>query len=55
MPADSKGKGFLVRGVKMWWRSRAPLTRNLGSRWKWVARFTPWPLYSRDTNPVPIE
>jgi hypothetical protein len=27
---------------------------NLGARWEWAVNVTPRPLYSRETNPVPI-
>jgi hypothetical protein len=27
---------------------------NLGARWGWVVSATPWPLYPRETDPVPI-
>jgi hypothetical protein len=36
-------------------RGVAPLILNLGSRWRWVVNFTPWPLYPWEITPVPIE
>jgi hypothetical protein len=27
---------------------------NLGARWGWVVNATPWPLYPRERDPVPI-
>jgi hypothetical protein len=36
-------------------RNVAPFILNLGTWWQWVVNITPWPLYPRERNPIPIE
>ena len=51
------GKIAPVHNTKGYWRTRgkAPLILYLGTRWKWVVKFTPLPLYPRERTPVPTE
>ena len=46
-----------VHAVKVYGgvRVTAPLTLNLGARWKWVVNFTPQQLYPREGTPLSIE
>ena len=41
----------------IWWQSRGTDTPilNLGARWRFVVKFTPRPIYTRERNPVPTE
>jgi hypothetical protein len=50
-----KVKFFLVHTLKACWGNRGidPPILNLGPRWRWVANFTPWPFYPRETTPAP--
>ena len=52
-----KGKIFRPLAMKAYSANRgtAPLTLNFGTRWKCLVNFTPWPLYPRESAPVPIE
>jgi hypothetical protein len=40
--------------VKTYWESGgiAPCFLDLGTRWKWVVSFTPWPLYPSGKDPL---
>jgi hypothetical protein len=33
----------------------APLSLNFGTRWSWVVKFTPLPVYARESTAVPVE
>jgi hypothetical protein len=39
--------------MKIYWGSGgiAPCILDLGTRWRWVVNFTPWPLYPRERAP----
>jgi hypothetical protein len=47
---EFKGKIFLLRTMKEYWGSNgiAVLILNIGTRWSWVVKITPRPLYLRE-------
>jgi hypothetical protein len=51
------GKVVLVHNTKAYWRTRGtfPVILYLGTRWRWVVKFTPLPLYPWERTPVPTE
>ena len=54
---ERKGEVVPIDATKLCCESGgiAPLILNFSTRWRWVARFTPQPLYPPQDYPVPIE
>jgi hypothetical protein len=56
--SNGTGKGVPVlltehHAMKTYWRSGgiAPRILDLGTRWRWVVSFTPWPIYPQGKKP----
>jgi hypothetical protein len=50
----SNGEAFYIHAMKAYGRGRAPLVLNLGSSWRTVVNFTPWPLYPMKERWYPL-